>query len=190
DLEDLTLEIVGRQGARRMQHVERSHYYLWNFVASPSGIPISDIPISDPSPRKGIEPGQTYVDFIGIDWGQEPSEMKAFAGTYHLAGLLVLQRWKGTRPDFHGDCFELVASAGASLRLWQAKIMSALPSDKQNPTNATYLDGFFTSPYSEDSFWRNPPAFEFRKDQPNHWTIHLPDELIKAVREKLKDEKK
>jgi hypothetical protein len=41
-----------------------------------------------------------------------------------------------------------------------------------------------------ESFWRNAPSFEARKDQPNHWTIHLPDELIKAVRAKLKDQKK
>ena len=37
-----------------------------------------------------------------------------------------------------------------------------------------------------DSFWKETePSLVVKRDQPNNWTIHLPDELTKAVREKL-----
>jgi hypothetical protein len=41
-----------------------------------------------------------------------------------------------------------------------------------------------------DSHWRDATTFEAKKGQPNLWTVRLPDELTREVREKLKAETK
>jgi hypothetical protein len=41
-----------------------------------------------------------------------------------------------------------------------------------------------------DSYWRDATTFEAKKGQPNLWTVRLPDELTRKVREKLKAETK
>ena len=72
-------------------------------------------------------------------------------------------------------------------------MVGELPTDKANPSDgmplAEYQGAALPIPGS-DTFWSSTPMFELREDQPNHWTIHLPDKLIKVLHEKLKDQKK
>ena len=53
------------------------------------------------------------------------------------------------------------------------------------------MDGsFMQRDYQEITAASSPPTFEATENQPNAWTIRLPDELSRAVREKLKAETK
>jgi hypothetical protein len=171
--------LCGSNG-RRVEDLKGHRSYFWTsggeMISSKDGVVL-----------KGAT---DYVDLIGVDLALEPKDIQAIPGTYTLQQLLVLRAPKERTPKFHGARCELLALSSPHPSGWDFYRPDSPPTDELNPldTNTPFSPKQFQA--GPESFWRNPPSFEARNDQPNHWTIRLPDELIEAVRAKLKGEKK
>lgn len=55
------------------------------------------------------------------------------------------------------------------------------------PAGGSY---YFEGSRVSDSYWSEAANFEARKGQPNVWSVRLPDELTRALREQLEAETK
>lgn len=162
--------------------IESNQFYSWasggEVIASKGG--------------QELKGGKFYVDFPGIE--QKGADFPP--GSYVLHELRAMRPLKERPANFRGARYGLLAFCAPPFPYrqsgMQVPVFPQPPTDDVNPNSG--LGSFMVvnmSPFAaSNSYWRQAPTFEARKDQPNHWTIHLPDELIKAVREKLKDEKK
>jgi hypothetical protein len=185
-----SLLLLERPDPECLLKVREGNYYVWKFAGVATTATID----------AGLKPGKTYLDLKRSDPAGgpkppgDPRDVAVLPGTYSLQQLMVFRPLKEHAANFHGVRSEFIAYSAPPSQQYQLFALAAPPSDESNPLNRENAGGnimaSLTPVPAADSYWRNSPTFKSRKDQPNHWTIRLPDELIKAVREKLKDEKK
>jgi hypothetical protein len=173
---DGALTLLIGPGPNRLQLIEQPTYYSWRLAGAKGGPP-------PPGSTMARYSGKTYLDIPSLNVARDPTEVRATMGKYRVLGLALLRPTQEHNPGLHGERYELVGNAGWSFLEKLPLVLGSPPSD---------MLGFHRvrAPLPPDSSLSQSPIFEARKDQPNHWTIHLPDELIEAVRTKLKDLKK
>jgi hypothetical protein len=140
---------------------------------------------------------------------KEPSEAIEFEqGTYRLSGLLVLRPWPATDVKADRRSFEVVLTTD-SVGLWvwdhppayeandgpRAKDAPARKGARANGRGGRGQQGFFSLqqlglhnlivPW--ESLLQGPERFEAGPGRLNEWTIPLSDELLEAIRKRLKD---
>ncbi len=170
--------------------IDRSGFSCWQLQdlnPGPPGTP--PLPTVKPFKR-----GQAYLDLPWLDSAGESSPVKAVAGGYQVQELAIVRPQKELAEGFRGERCELLVHTAVWGNLNFTYL--AKPPGQANKTPGDFVgsapEGDQNAAYTSltPSYWSKPPAFELKKGRPNVWTIHLPDELTRAVREKLKAEKK
>jgi hypothetical protein len=145
------------------------------------------------------QPQKLRIDFRASDLRkiQEPAEtLKWESGSYVLTKLIVLRPSEPDGTKAVRKRFEIVSS-GNHPGWWstgaQAVILDSPPAEDETEGSlgprirartGSVLNSAMDLPME---FWnKSAKGFEARPDRVNEWTIPLPDELIKAVRERLK----
>ena len=151
-----------------------------------------ETPLPDVKPFKR---GQVYLDLPDVDLAVEPRPAQSLPDTYRLWKLAVVRPRKELAAGSHGERCELVVLVLPGSVYEGATYLTEPPGDTAIPTVPPTLQGFRGSnPLKgirvSDSYWRDATTFEAKKGQPNLWTVRLPDELTREVREKLKAETK
>jgi hypothetical protein len=138
----------------------------------------------------GRDSDQIYATLINPPRADSAKELIAFApGTYRLLHLTVLRRRaQEDKGPFQGEGFEWIARAVRNLdespNLDKVVGVVASPSD-HSPQEYLPIESVDVP----KSYWRTlVKSLPVKEDKADDWTISLPDELIKAVREKLKAE--
>jgi hypothetical protein len=178
-----TLSLLGGPGPKRLEEIAGRRFYFWNFV----GVRTPAVEAT------GIKNDTTYVDLPGLDLARDSATVQALPGSYRLSGLVALRPLKEHTPGFHGERGQFIAFTGPRFSEHQVQYFGATPSDQLNPLNGMNASniGAVKPLLGSDSFWRDSASrFEARVGQPNEWTIRLPDELCRALRQQLNEEKK
>ncbi len=159
----------------------------------------------------GVQSQGLRAEFSSRDLRQikEPSEAIEFEqGTYRLCGLLVLRPWSTTDVKADRRSFEVVLTTdGVGLWVWdhpptyeandgpRAKDAPSRKGARANGRGGRGQQGFFSLqqlglhhlivPW--ESLLQGPESFEAGPGRVNEWTIPLSDELLEAIRKRLKD---
>jgi hypothetical protein len=140
------------------------------FCQCGNGNDLTEIRDNHISQKGGPGRGAPYLEISPDDvlsLGKLGAPVDFDSATYQLMSLFVVR--KGPSSSAHGDPlrFDILASS--------------------HPPSQTGM-GIVTTPTPEE-FWKSKAAtFEARRGQADEWTIRIPDELVKAVQEKLKAE--
>ncbi|MGO9924275.1 MAG: hypothetical protein ACLQIB_57490 [Isosphaeraceae bacterium] len=185
----------------------RRSLYFWRFAGpgERGGGDLGDLK-SDPT--------HLYADLLRWDdAGPEPGDVKLDTGKYSLTRLVVLRsrppqtisaRLNGVKVE--GERFDVLAYTAMGPMYWANDLginVVAKPPDENDPAYSQgqmgmgaaggMLQGQNQSAAMSkfvavsESFWQGTDAhFEVESGKLNAWTIQLPDEIIKAVREELK----
>jgi hypothetical protein len=143
----------------------------------------------------GEDPREIRVDFRASDPRpiQEPAERLQWeSGGYRLVELWVM------RPDEQADVkdganrFQILCAIARSDQFgggYYWNVASRTVARAELPAQRLVMGGGFAAvSVRAPDFWLKPAtSFDAQSGQANDWTIPLPDELIAAVREKLKN---
>ncbi len=169
-------------GADRERRVQRGSPGLWQL----SGLGSSAIQALGERPYR-ID--QVYVDLSLLDSTGDTGQVQLLHGRNQLQKLAIVRPWKTFAETKRAERCELMGYASLN-KPGRETVVEVFPPPVQ-PVSSLGMDGSFRlRDYQDITSASTPPTFEAKQDQPNVWTIRLPDELTKAVREKLKAEKK
>jgi hypothetical protein len=160
--------------------VKMDGFYFWR-LANPSetGMEASKSLAAGP-----FRPDQVYLELSGLGAVPEAKTIAWHEGAYELVVMAVTKPIRSLRPSFHDERSALLALAGHE----SAYILDELPADSTDPRRGNAFRGqrALAGVPIADAFQKAfEPSLVIKRDQTNHWTLHLPDELTKAVREKL-----
>jgi hypothetical protein len=173
------------ENEKRAAEVNVNGYYYWRLAnTSETGMEVAKSPGANL-----IRQNQVYLDVAGLDLSRAPMPITWHEGAYDMVMIAVVKPTKNLAPSFHGERCALLALAGRRFLQESAHVLQEPPTDKTNPWNGA--GGYGQKPFDVlpigDSYWKEvEPRLVVKRDQPNVWTIHLPDELTKAAREKLR----
>ena len=163
---------------------EFSCWLLQGEAAAGSGLP------------DGVRFNTVYLDLPWLGSSEEPRSVTAMPGTYQIQQFWVVRPRRELRKGYRGERCELLFLSTAWPGNERVTYRNKPPSPSEEEAEpgpfgnapAVALDaGFYVASHS---YWRKPASFEAKKGQPNVWTLRLPDELTRAVREKLGAETK
>jgi hypothetical protein len=174
----------GCEPGGKVADVNESHFFLWRVVGKSDGGmgPIfADLSLSAPLPLGAPLPTSNIVQLA--------------AGDYGLDRLVVLRPVRVKVPDTSVERFDFIAQVlrprlnmeGQDRNRMRVHRLLAAPSEKGAiaPEEGTMEEGDYLS-FSSSYRSLIKGRFAARQGESNEWVIPLPDELIKAVREKLK----
>jgi hypothetical protein len=155
--------------------------------------------------REASDPTHLYADLRSDNTLPEPVNLKLDVGNYNLTGLVVLRSRPPHKLKVQGERFDVLAYTAMGQMRWASDLginAVAKPPDESDPAypegqgmgqggrmyqrqNQSAASAKFVA--VSDSFWQGTDAhFAVQRGAPSGWTIQLPDEIIKAVREELK----
>ncbi len=180
------------QKSKEMVAIEPGGFSCWLRLGDGTKLPSE----SPGSVAKGYKFGQVYLELPWVGSSGEPGSATAIQGTYQIEQLAVVRPRKELRAGFRGDRCELLVLSSAWGRGERVMYRSEPPGQSEKepgdgingPTPTAPLDANYY--VASNSYWRKPATFEVKQGQPNVWSIRLPDELTRAVRNKLKAETK
>jgi hypothetical protein len=116
-------------------------------------------------------------------------------GLYRISEFIVLRPLDPAARNVARERFEIIVRG--SPPYWSShtyEVLSDPPSDQQIKTpqgmrmngNGKTQIGIEGLKISQESWTKVTGPFEARADRVNEWAVTLPDELVKAVRERLK----
>ena len=149
-----------------------------------------------PEPRKSpavVSSPHIFVDVLDPKSvnGRKPGPKGWMPGTYRMTQLVIVRPSKYQKATFSGQRFDVMSFAySQNQRLVVSK--HATPPDylsRQQDRTPNYGEMELDSPPDIDRLLpEDQRLFRAESGRPNEWTIRIPDELVKAVREKLKSE--
>ncbi len=176
-------------GAGRVVAVKRGGPVLWQLSENPA-VPGAAAPGAR---AVGVEPyktGQIYVDMALQPATSDHTSVPLLHGRNRLLKLAIVRPRKQLADATAAERCELLAL----LSFFSGPVHVQIIELSQPPESAVSFFGvagpFMLRDFQAVSTSSPSPSFDVEKDQPNVWTIHLPDELTQAVREKLKGETK
>ncbi len=130
---------------------------------------------------------RVYADLQSHGAGSESERVAMNAGSYLLDRLIVMRPCVGKNPRMKEDRFEVLAHTRRTERTRDVVCYSNDPVDGDGPLGIpSPLDGFKGGVTVNTAYWKKLAApFSASASQVNEWTIPLPEELIKVVREEL-----
>ncbi len=171
--------------------------YYWQFADQIKGMVDLGIEKSNPT--------RLFADLRTEFARLEATAVKLDVGNYQLASLVVLRSRPTHQLKIPGERFDVLAFAAVEQFgwLWVSRTINTVfkPPDVGEPAyaqNIGMVQGWGTSHGQWEparsrfvavshSFWQGGDAhFAVQPAATNAWTIHLPDELINAIRDQLK----
>jgi hypothetical protein len=173
-----TRELVCGPGKTLSQILDGNSFYLWQITEGPQG--------------RDYLPNQVYADLRkeGVVSGSNAGTLEP--GGYRLARLIVLRPIPLEKPPINGERFGMVVLAAPEYREHTWVYYGTNPPDdsifpRQNQGNSPFGSVEAANVALPRSFWREIEGrFEVRPGQTSQWTIPIPEDLARAVREKLK----
>jgi len=164
-------------------------FYYWQF-ANPTGVAV------DFGSEKR-DPTQLFADLCTKSVRLDATAAKLDVGNYNLNGLVFLRSRPRHQLKIPGERFDVLAYTAFGQWGWSAALPTFnivyKPPDDGEPTyppGAAMGEGQNESAAKSkfvavsDSFWQgNDAHFAVQRGAPNGWTIQLPDEIIKFLRE-------
>ncbi len=180
------------QGSKAMVAIEPGGFSYWMRQGDGTGLPLESLGTD----ARGYKFGQVYLELPWLGSSGEPGSATAIQGTYQIEQLAVVRPRKELRGGFRGERCELLVLSSAWGMGVRVMYRSEPPGQSEKepgdgingPTPMASLDANYY--VASNSYWRKPATFEVKQGQPNVWSIRLPDELTRAVRNKLKGETK
>ncbi len=138
-----------------------------------------------------IRQNQVYVDVAGLDLSRVPKPMTWHEGAYDMVMIAAVKPTKSPAPSLDGERCALLALAGRRFLQESAHLFQEPPRNAADLRigQGNYGQKPFAAVPVADTYWKETEAgLAVKRGQLNDWKIHLPDELTKAVREKLKSD--
>ena len=162
----------------RVRGIQRSGPGFWQLSETES----SAIPAEGEPPYR-ID--QVYVDLAVLDLSGDARQLQLLHGRNQLQKLAIVRPWTTFAEAKRAVRCELLAYA--SLNKPDREIVQEVIRPPVQPVSPFGSQNTFKlRDYQDITSASAPTTFEAKQDEPNVWTIHLPDELTRVVREKLK----
>jgi hypothetical protein len=176
-----------REPGNRTADIAMNGFYFWRLATeSESGM----------AQEKGsagnlFRQNQVYLDLPGFDPAHALKAMPWHEGAYEMVQIAVAKPTRNLTPSFQGERCELLAVAGRGFLNETAFAVQEPPTDSTIPNAGQigYGQKSFIGVSTTENYWKETESgLVVKSGHPNDWIIHLPDELTKAVREKMKSD--
>ncbi len=172
--------------ANRVSRLQRGSPGLWQLSER---APVRYSGGSMPDRLEEYKSDQIYVDVALQATAGDPASVQLLHGRNQLLKVAVVRPVKPLAEGYHAERFKVLAYASLKGPAYEQFMeLGQLPA---GAVSALGIAGtFLLRDFQDITAASSPPTFDVNKNQPNLWTIHLPDELTQAVRVKLMAETK
>jgi len=179
-----TISVFCGPRPNRMTRIEGGGPIFWRIPTSGLGSELPDV--------KPFKRDQVYIDLPAKDPAGDSKAVELLPGNYRLKMIAVVRPRNNLTGYTHVERCELVALVSAVGGFDDLLIeFGQPPGEPVNSADRSIGFGNSKGVSASSLAGRSATAtFEATRNQPNLWTVRLPDELTQAVRNKLKAETK
>jgi hypothetical protein len=141
--------------------------------------------------RKPVKTDQVFVDVRGSNSGNSGAPVALRLGKYAIESLVVMKPVSPPATLSGGRRYALHSWSGARQKSRAVLIYDNPPDDRNNPVNGMLIsfrgqENLSGVPVSDDHWNAIKSNLEAVEGKSNEWTITLPEEMVKEVRERVK----